>query len=38
MSTYKNIGNSLIIIIECMALRYGVLAAKNKEFLELENK
>ena len=36
MTTCRHIGKSSIIVSECLALRDGILAAKNKGFLDLE--
>ena len=33
MAACRHIGNSSIIVAKCMALRYGMLAAKRKGFL-----
>ena len=36
MAACRHIGNSSIIVAECMTLRDGMLAAKRKGFLNLE--
>ena len=36
ISAYRHLGKASIIAAGCMALRYGILAAKNNDFLSLE--
>ena len=36
MAAYRHLGNTSIIIVECMVLRDSILAAKNNGFLSLE--
>ena len=36
MVACRHVGNSLIIVVECMALRDGILAAGNKGFSNIE--
>ena len=36
MAASRHIGNASVIIAKCMALRDGMLAAKNNGFLNLE--
>ena len=36
MAKSKHLANNSIIIVECMALRHGILATKNNGFLNLK--
>ena len=36
MTAYRHLGNISIIITECIALRYSILAVNNNGFLSLE--
>ena len=38
MATCRHLGNTSIIIMECMAIRDSILVAKNNGFLNLEIK